>query len=66
MWLWPARVRISRDLPGGDSVDLTIGLSQIETNMPLPAEAFRVDIPPTAVPMTVDQLRLAGPLGDGG
>ena len=63
--LWPARVRISRDLPGGDSVDLTIGLSQIETNMALPPEAFRVDIPPSAVPMTVDQLRQAGPLGDG-
>lgn len=63
--LWPARVRISRDLPGGDHVDLTIGLSQIETNMTLPPEAFRVDIPPTAVPMTVDELRRAGPLGDG-
>lgn len=63
--LWPGRVRISRDLPGGDSVDLTIGLSQIETNVTLPPEAFRVDVPPSAVPMTVDQLRQAGPLGDG-
>jgi outer membrane lipoprotein-sorting protein len=63
--LWPSRVRISRDLPGGDSVDLTIGLAQIETNMTLPPEAFRVDVPPSAVPMTVDQLRQAGPLGDG-
>ena len=63
--LWPSRVRISRDLPGGDHVDLTIGLSQIETNIALPAAAFTVDVPPNAVPMTVDQLRQAGPLGDG-
>lgn len=62
---WPARVRISRDLPGGDRVDLTIGVSQVETNMSLPPEAFSVDVPSTAVPMTVDQLRQAGPLGDG-
>lgn len=62
---WPARVRISRDLPGGESVDLTIGLSQIETNITLPPEAFRVDVPASAVPMTIDQLRQAGPLGDG-
>lgn len=63
--MWPARVRISRDLPGGDRVELTIGLSQIETNMSLPAEAFTVDVPPTAVPMTLEELRQAGPLGDG-
>lgn len=63
--MWPARVRISRDLPGGESVDLMIGVSQVETNVALPPGAFRIDIPPSAVPMTIDQLRQAGPLGDG-
>lgn len=60
---WPRRVRISRDLPGEDRVDLTIELSQIETNMTLPPEAFTVDVPPGTMPMTLSQLRAAGPLG---
>jgi len=60
---WPRRVRISRNLPGDDRVDLTIELSQIETNMTLPPEAFTVGVPPGTMPMTLAQLRAAGPLG---
>lgn len=62
---WPSRVRISRDLPGGERVDLTIGVSQVETNIALPSEAFTIDVPPSAAPMTLEELRQAGPLGDG-
>jgi outer membrane lipoprotein-sorting protein len=67
---WPRRVRISRGstsldpLPGDERVDLTIDISQVETNMPLPPEAFTIDVPPGAMPMTLAQLRAAGPLGD--
>lgn len=61
---WPARVRISRDLPGGQGVDLTIGISQVETNTTLPAEAFTVDVPPGALPISLAQLRASGPLGE--
>jgi hypothetical protein len=57
-------VRISRELPGDARVDLTIGISQVETNMTLPPEAFTIDVPPGAMPMTLAQLRAAGPLGD--
>jgi hypothetical protein len=61
---WPARVRISRDLPDGQGVDLTIGVSQVETNMTLPPEAFTVNVPPGTIPMSLAQLRASGPLGD--
>lgn len=62
--LWPRRVRISRDLPGGEGVDVVLGVAQIQTNVALPPEAFRVDVPPGTLPMSVEQLRRAGPLGD--
>ena len=61
---WPRRVRISRDLAGRNGVELTIDVSQLETNTQLPAAAFTIDIPPGAAPMTIDELRQAGPLGD--
>lgn len=43
------------------SFDLTLALSQVETNVPLGADAFRVDIPPSADPITLDELRSARP-----
>lgn len=61
--VWPTRVRISRDGPGTDRVDITLALSQIETNVALPAAAFAVDVPAGTMPMTIAQLRQAGPLG---
>jgi hypothetical protein len=61
---WPRRVRISRQMPGDQGVDLTIDLSQIETNITLPPEAFTIDVPPGTMPMSLQQLRAAGPLGD--
>jgi hypothetical protein len=60
---FPRRVRISRNAAGADRVDLTIELAQIETNVDLPAAAFTVDVPPGTLPMTIAQLRSAGPLG---
>jgi hypothetical protein len=62
---FPRRVRISRDAPAGEGVDITIDISQLEANITLPAAAFTVDVPPETMPMTVDELRRAGPLGDG-
>ena len=43
--------------------DLTIRLSQVDINEPLDDAAFQVDVPPDATPMTLEQLRQAGPLG---
>jgi hypothetical protein len=43
-------------------VDLTAAISQLEANVDLPAVAFRVDAPSNAGPMTLEELREAGPL----
>lgn len=45
----------------GASFDLTLALSQVEINVPLDAGVFRVEIPRTAAPITLDELRHARP-----
>jgi len=44
-------------------VDLTVGLSQIETNKDLEDAAFNVNVPSDAEAITLDELRESGPLG---
>jgi len=46
-------------------VDLRLTLSQVEVNVPLGPDAFRVPIPPSAVPISVNELRESGPLAAG-
>jgi len=43
--------------------DLRLTLSQVEVNMPLGSEVFEVRVPPSARPITLDELRDSGPLG---
>ena len=43
------------------SFDLTLALSQVETNVPLGADVFRVDVPPTAQAISLDELKRARP-----
>jgi hypothetical protein len=60
----PGRIRLVS--PGANqnaSVDLTVRLSQGETNTELDAAAFSVVVPPDAVPLSLEELRDAGPLG---
>lgn len=45
----------------GAPFDLTLALSQVETNVPLAADVFRLDIPRAARPITLDELRHARP-----
>jgi len=45
----------------GERFNLQLALSQVETNTPLDAAAFRVDVPRDAVPITLDELRHARP-----
>ena len=54
----PARIRLQT--PGAS---LTLSLSQTEVNTPLGEEVFRISVPPDADPLTLQQLREAGPLG---
>jgi len=43
-------------------VDLTTGISDVEANVPLDPSAFRVEVPPNAESLTLDELRQSGPL----
>jgi hypothetical protein len=45
------------------AADITLRLSDVEWNVPLDDRAFQVDIPPRAAPLTLEELRAAGPLG---
>jgi len=60
--MFPAVVRLRSDAASA-AVDLTAGVGQLETNMPLDAAAFTVMVPPAARSMTIDELRNNGPLG---
>ena len=59
---FPQSVRLQSDQPA-PMVDLTATLSQIETNKNLESAAFTVNVPPEAEPITLDELRDSGPLG---
>jgi hypothetical protein len=43
--------------------DLTIRTSQVDIDRPIAPQAFTPEIPAGAKPLTLDQLRQAGPLG---
>lgn len=61
----PAQVRLqSVPSAGAGSFDLLLTLSQVERNASLPADAFTVDVPPEAEPITLEELRRAGPMRD--
>ncbi len=58
----PRTMRImSAARDGSASFDLTLALTQVETNIPLGAEVFRVDVPRGAQSITLDELRHARP-----
>jgi hypothetical protein len=62
----PREVRVISDAEnafGGEpQTDLTASLSQVNTNVALPDSAFEIDIPSDALPITLGELRGAGPL----
>ncbi|HXW05896.1 MAG TPA: hypothetical protein VD833_11735 [Vicinamibacterales bacterium] len=59
----PSTIRIRR---GSDErTDLVLRLSQVDLNVPIEPAAFELEIPPDAQPMTLEELRRAGPLGEG-
>ncbi|MPY90658.1 MAG: hypothetical protein GEU99_22395 [Luteitalea sp.] len=59
----PRTVRVIADGTTGAHAELALSVSQVEINQELPEEAFRVEIPSRATPITVEELRRAGPLG---
>jgi hypothetical protein len=48
----------------GSDTDITLRVSQLEINADIPDKAFELNIPPDVMPLTLEELRRAGPLGD--
>jgi hypothetical protein len=61
---YPGSVRVRTGAAGEAGTDLTLRLSQVEINVSLDDRVFEVDVPPAASPITLDELRRAGPLGE--
>ena len=61
--LWPSRARITSAAGQVPALDVVIGLSQIEVNGQLEPSIFSPTVPPDAAPLTIQELRDAGPLG---
>ncbi len=59
----PSTIRLRAESGGRETADLTLRLSQVEINTPLEAKVFQADIPARATPLTLEELRSAGPLG---
>ena len=65
MWqgAFPQVVRL-RSAADPVNVDMTATLAQIEVNTSLKPETFTVDVPAGTAPLSLDELREAGPLGE--
>ena len=48
----------------GSVADITLRVSQLEVNSAIDDAAFEVDVPPDAMPLTLEELRRSGPLGE--
>ena len=59
----PSTIRLRAESQGRPSADLTLRLSDVDINTTLDPRTFEVDLPARPVPLTLDELRRAGPLG---
>lgn len=60
----PTAVHLQMTGDHGTGTDLRIGVSQVETNIPLAAGVFALRLPGDAVPISLAELRQAGPRGE--
>lgn len=58
----PSALRVQAS--GSSRADVSVQLSDVDINVTLEPAVFQVEIPPGAAPLTLDELRRAGPLGD--
>jgi hypothetical protein len=56
----PVAIRLAGD--DGRRFDLRLALSQVDVNLPLGPEVFVARVPPSAVPISLEELRAEGPL----
>jgi hypothetical protein len=61
----PATIRLRATSQGQTSADITLRLSDVEINTTLDPRTFQADLPANPIPLTLDELRRAGPLGGG-
>jgi outer membrane lipoprotein-sorting protein len=59
----PLSVRLRAESQGHATSDLTLRLSDVDINTTMNAKTFEVELPEHPVPLTLDELRRAGPLG---
>ena len=59
----PSTVRVRAGSGGSSATDLTLRLSDVETNTTLDPKTFDADLPAHPIPITLEELRRAGPLG---
>ena len=59
----PSTIRIRADANGRSNADLTLQLSDVDINTTLDPRTFQIELPERAVPLTLEELRRAGPLG---
>jgi hypothetical protein len=60
----PGTVRLrTASSPNGAASDITLRLSQVDVGGTVDSKVFEIEIPPDAKPITLDELRRAGPLG---
>jgi hypothetical protein len=59
----PSTIRLRAESQGRPSADLTLRLSDVDINITLDPKVFEVDLPARPVPLTLEELRRAGPLG---
>ena len=60
----PATIHLLVEDGGHVTADITLRVSQADVNTALDGRAFAADVPADADPMTLDELRRAGPLGE--
>ena len=59
----PSTIRLRSTSDTRTTADLTLRLSDVEINTTLDPKTFEVDLPEHPVPLTLEELRRAGPLG---
>jgi len=59
---FPQAIRLRSE--SGPPIDMTATVTQVEANIDLDASAFTITVPASATPLSIDELRAAGPLGE--
>jgi hypothetical protein len=62
----PARITVRTRAEGATAAEVRLSVTDVDLNVPLGDEAFRVEVPESAVPLTLEELRETGPLGESG